>query len=313
MSAKILDGLALSKKIRNEIKERLESRTEKYLINCNQKIHLRTMPPPCLAVLLCSEDPASAIYVKKKQEACLEAGIISTIIKPFQNGIENYDDPMGELFSLIDWINEDCSIHGIIVQLPLPKSINQYEIFDCINPLKDVDVFSPENVGLLQQGRPRFVPCTPAAIQEILIRNGISFDGKKVAIINRSDVVGKPLHSLLIQNNDQANATITMCHDRTTPERLKQVCLASDIIVVAVGKPNFLTADMVSDGAIVIDVGINHLKSSKKIVGDVDFESVSKKASWITPVPGGIGPMTVTMLLKNTVLAQELLVSASCS
>ncbi len=210
------------------------------------------------------------------------------------------------LLSSIKWLNEDKSVHGILVQLPLPSFINNFEIFDKIDPLKDVDVFNPTNVGLLLQGRPRFIPCTPAGIQELLYRNSIPIEGKKVAIINRSDIVGKPLNALLIQNNQQANATVTLCHDRTPPERLKQVCLAADIIVVAVGKPNFLTADLVPEGCVVIDVGINKLPDSKKIVGDVDFEAVSQKASWITKTPGGIGPMTIAMLLKNTVLAQKI-------
>jgi methylenetetrahydrofolate dehydrogenase (NADP+)/methenyltetrahydrofolate cyclohydrolase len=220
---------------------------------------------------------------------------------------------MDHIFKLLDWLNEDCSIHGILVQLPLPKEIDQYQVFDHINPLKDVDVFVPENVGLLLQGRPRFVPCTPAAIQELLTRNKIPIEGKKVTIINRSDVVGKPLKSLLIQNNEQANATVTICHDHTPPELLRDTCLASDIIVVAVGKPKFLTAEMVPVGAVVVDVGINRIEGSNKIVGDVDFEAVSGKASWISPVPGGVGPMTISCLLKNVLTAQQLLLDSQCA
>lgn len=284
----ILDGNAIAATIRSEIKSEISERS-------------RTAP--CLAVVLCSNDPASEVYVRKKQEACAEVGINSFLIKPFQGGIENWFDPMGHLISTIRWLNEDHSVHGILVQLPLPKPLETPRVFDAINPLKDVDVFSPTNVGLLLQGRPRFVPCTPQGIQELLTRSGVRIAGKQVAIINRSDIVGKPLSALLVQDHGEANATVVTCHDQTPPERLKQVCLSSDIIVVAVGKAGFLTADMVPDGAVVVDVGINRI--GKKIVGDADFEAVSQKASWISPVPGGVGPMTVTMLLRNTLMAQR--------
>jgi methylenetetrahydrofolate dehydrogenase (NADP+)/methenyltetrahydrofolate cyclohydrolase len=290
LMVQILDGNSIAATIRSEIKEKIVDRSG-------------TRTPPCLAVLLCSEDPASEIYVRKKQEACAEVGINSFLIKPFSGGIENWLSPMGHLLSTIKWLNEDASVDGILVQLPLPKQLSPQLVFDTINPLKDVDVFSPENVGLLLQGRPRFVPCTPQGIQELLIRSGVEIAGKQVAIINRSDIVGKPLSALLIQDQIEANATVVTCHDRTPPERLKQVCLSSDIIVVAVGKPGFLTADLVPEGAVVVDVGINRI--GKKIVGDVDFASVSPKCSWISPVPGGVGPMTVTMLLRNTLLAQR--------
>lgn len=288
--AQILDGNSIAKTIRSEIKSEIER------FNAS---------PPCLAVVLCSNDPASEIYVRKKQEACAEVGINSFLIKPFQGGIENWFDPMGHLISTIEWLNQDHSVNGILVQLPLPVQLENSRVFDAINPLKDVDVFSPTNVGLLLQGRPRFVPCTPHGVQELLMRSGLQIAGRQVAIINRSDIVGKPLSALLVQDHGgKANATVVTCHDQTPPDRLKQVCLASDIIVVAVGKPGFLTADMVPDGAIVVDVGINRVGG--KIVGDADFEPVSQKASWISPVPGGVGPMTVTMLLKNTLLAQKL-------
>lgn len=297
MTAQILDGSGVAAKIRSEIKAQIE---------CERSAQCR-YAPPCLAVLLCSDDPASEVYVKRKQDACREVGITSYLIRPFEGGIDKWGDPAGHLRATIDYLNRDDSVHGILVQLPVPLEIDQYEVFDAIDPLKDVDVFTPENVGLLLQGRPRLVPCTPQGVQELLARSGVQVQGKKVCIINRSDVVGKPLHALLIQNNATANATVCLCHDHTPPERLREVCLRSDIIVVAVGKPGFLTADMVPDGAVVVDVGINRLPGSKKIVGDVDAGPVSEKAGWLSTVPGGVGPMTVACLLKNVIAARKLL------
>ena len=292
--AQILDGNKISAIIRDEIKEEVSKMKEK----------------PCLTVVLCSNDPASEIYVRKKQQACAEVGIESQLIKPFsEDGVTAEEvifrmkHPQECLLSVVRSLNDDPAVDGILVQLPLPKSLSQHAVFDLIDPRKDVDVFSPTNVGLLLQGRPRFVPCTPAGIQELLTRSGIKIAGKKVAIINRSDIVGKPLSALLIQDHGEANATVVTCHDQTPPQLLKQICLSSDIIVVAVGKSNFLTADMVPEGCIVVDVGINRI--GKKIVGDVDFEPVAAKASWISPVPGGVGPMTITMLLKNTLKAAK--------
>jgi methylenetetrahydrofolate dehydrogenase (NADP+)/methenyltetrahydrofolate cyclohydrolase len=302
--AKILDGKAIAAQIRSEIKLTLDER--KTRVMAGERVFSSDSPPPCLAVVLCSDDPASQIYVEKKREACREVGINSFVVKPFNGtGVANWMDPQNHLLSMIEWLNQDASVQGILVQLPLPKPLDQHEVFDHIDPLKDVDVFTPENVGLLLQGRPRFIPCTPAGIQELLTRSGVAIEGKRVCIINRSDVVGKPLSALLCQNNEQANATVTLCHDYTPPERLREACLASDIIVVAVGKPKFLTADMVPEGAVVVDVGITRVEGSKKIVGDVDFEPVAAKASAISPVPGGVGPMTVTMLLRNTMIAQQ--------
>ncbi len=287
---KILDGVVAANQIKNEIKEQISKQNL----------------APCLAVVLASDDPASEIYVKKKQAACEEVGIKSFVITRYGGSANSRFETTNELISTIDYLNVNREVHGILVQLPLPSKFDTQKVFDIISPLKDVDVFSPFNVGLLSQGRPRFIPCTPAGIQELLIRNGLTFKGKKVTIINRSDIVGKPLHSLLSQNDQYANATCTLCHDHTPPELLKSVCLSSDIIIVAVGIPGFLTADMVPEGAIVVDVGINRIAGSKKIVGDVEFDGVSKKASWITTVPGGVGPLTVAMLLKNTLKAQIL-------
>jgi methylenetetrahydrofolate dehydrogenase (NADP+) / methenyltetrahydrofolate cyclohydrolase len=280
---KILDGSSIANEIKQEIKLQIEENLKTGKTSC----------PPSLAVILCSEDPASKIYVQKKIKACEEVGIESVLLNP-------RNVTMPELLQTIDSLE---SVNGILVQLPLPIGMNQNHVFDYIDPLKDVDVFSPENVGLLVQGRPRFIPCTPAGIQELLTRSGIQISGKKICIINRSNVVGRPLHALLIQDNDQANATCTLCHDQTPPETLKEICLSSDIIVVAVGKPNFLTSDMVTEKSIVVDVGINRIEGSKKIVGDVCHQVYEKVAAY-SKVPGGVGPLTIAMLLKNTLKAQ---------
>jgi methylenetetrahydrofolate dehydrogenase (NADP+)/methenyltetrahydrofolate cyclohydrolase len=301
MTASILDGIKISAQIRGEIKDKIDKRSKAQPFRYGA---LLIRPAPVLAMVLCTDDPASEIYVRRKREACEEVGITSYVLKPFEGGVSRWSNPMGHLLSTIDYLNNDKSINGILVQLPLPDKIDARRVFDAIDPGKDVDVLSPTNLGLLLQGRPRFVPCTPAGVQEILTRSGVTISGKKVCIINRSEIVGKPLHALLIQNNERANATVTLCHDHTPPARLKEVCLSSDIIVVAVGKPGFLTADMVATGSVVVDVGINRVPDSNKIVGDVDFESVSKNASWISPVPGGIGPLTVCMLMRNTLQAQ---------
>lgn len=291
--AKLLDGKKIAQDIRNEIAHEL----------------INTKIPLCLAVVLCTNDPASKIYVDRKRKACEEVGITTFLIKPFQGGLDKWDHHTEHLLSTIEYLNNDPAVHGILVQLPLPFSINQHLIFDHINPLKDVDVFNPVNVGLLLQGRPRLIPCTPQGIQELLIRSNIPIAGKKVAIINRSDIVGKPLNALLIQDDgNRANATVTLCHDRTPPDTLKSICLSSDIIVVAVGIPNFLTEDMVHDKSVVVDVGINRIEGSNKIVGDV-HPAVYDKVFAYSPVPNGVGPLTVCSLLKNVLKAQKLQLS----
>jgi methylenetetrahydrofolate dehydrogenase (NADP+)/methenyltetrahydrofolate cyclohydrolase len=210
----------------------------------------------------------------------------------------------------VDDIRHYCSLpwcHGLLVQLPLPPEYDPFPVFDAIAPEKDVDVFNPVNVGLLLQGRPRLKPCTPAGIVEMLKRSGINLPGKKVAVINRSNVVGKPLSSMLIQDCDEyANATVTICHNKTPPDLLKAITLASDIIVVAVGIPNFLKADMVRPGQVVVDVGTNRTPDTNKLIGDVDFGPVSEIVAAISPVPGGVGPMTVTMLLRNILEAAKM-------
>lgn len=322
MAVKLLDGKAISAEIREEIRAEIEKGKAQARNHTLGRVEAKL--PPSLAVVLCSDDPASEVYVSRKREACAEVGITSLLIRPFEGGIENWQNPKDHLLATIDYLNKDASVHGILIQLPLPplrKDLfaganlvkmppvviqDQHDVFDAIDPLKDVDVFNPINVGLLLHGRPRFVPCTPAGIQELLTRSGIEIEGKKVTIINRSDIVGKPLNALLIQKEERANATVTLCHDYTPPALLKEICLASQIIVVAVGKPRFLTESMVPHGAVVVDVGINRIEGTKKIIGDVDFEPVSKKVSAISPVPGGVGPMTVTMLLRNTLKAQNL-------
>jgi methylenetetrahydrofolate dehydrogenase (NADP+)/methenyltetrahydrofolate cyclohydrolase len=286
--AQILDGQKVATQLRQRLKEQIQS---------------RVVSPPRLAVVLCGADPASQIYVRKKREACAQVGITSYLVEPFGDGLVNWPDARAHLLATIDYLNHDPAIHGILVQLPLPKLLDQYEVFDRIDPLKDVDVLTPINTGLLLQGRPRFVPCTPQGIQTLLEYYSIPIEGRKVAIINRSDIVGKPLGALLIQDHQRANATVTVCHDRTPPDLLKETCLAADIVVVAVGKPNFLTPDMVHDKSVVIDVGINRVDGC--VVGDVAAATVHKIAA-VSPVPGGVGPMTVTMLLKNTIQAWRL-------
>ena len=292
MTAQILDGKAIANDIKFDIGNEV---TEKNIW-------------PHLVAILCSNDPASQVYVNKKMEACDQVSFKGSVVRLFENGIEQYSDPMRHLLDTIVMLNRDDKVHGILVQLPLPSPLDKYRVFDAIDPLKDVDVFTPENVGLLLQGRPRYIPCTPQGIQELLTRNGVQISGKKVCIINRSDIVGKPLSALLIQDHGEANATVTTCHDKTPPDLLKRVCLASDIIVVAVGIPGFLTADMVHSNNIVVDVGISRIHKYGKsvIVGDVDPE-VHEKVLAYSPVPGGVGPLTVACLLRNTLKAYKLI------
>ena len=248
---------------------------------------------PGLAVILVGEDPASQVYVRNKKKACADVGIYS----------ESYDLPAetteAELLELIEKLNNKDDIHGILVQLPLPKHIDENCVINAILPEKDVDAFHPVNVGKIMTGNYDFLPCTPAGVMCLLKHYNIDPSGKECVVVGRSNIVGKPQAMLLLH----ANGTVTICHSRT--KDLKAKCLAADILVVAIGKPDFITGDMVKDGAVVIDVGINR-KDDGKLTGDVDFASVEPKASYITPVPGGAGPMTITMLLKNTLKAAEL-------
>jgi methylenetetrahydrofolate dehydrogenase (NADP+)/methenyltetrahydrofolate cyclohydrolase len=281
-----LNGSVIAAQIRAEIREQVAKMPIK----------------PVLAVVMVGNDDASRIYVKKKEEACTAVGI------DFKPCIMSPSPSL--LTEILEDYSCDRSIHGILLQLPLPDKLQDETHFftGLIRPDKDVDVFHPENIGLLVQGRPRFKPCTPHGIQQLLSRSGIQTAGKHVVIINRSDVVGKPLSSLLIQDNDEfANATVTVCHNRSDQKAMKQISASADIVVVAVGQPNFLTKDMVKPGAVVVDVGINRKQRGEKtiVVGDVHPE-VEEVAGWLTPTPGGVGPMTVAMLLENVVRAAQL-------
>lgn len=278
--AQIINGKEISAKIRAEIAEEVIEMKK-------HGIH------PGLAVVIVGEDPASKVYVRNKKRACEDAGIYS----------EEYalpeDTTESELLSLIDKLNADEKIHGILVQLPLPKHLDDKTVIEHIDPKKDVDAFSEVNVGKIMLGDYNFLPCTPAGVMELLRESGIDPSGKECVIVGRSNIVGKPQAMLMLH----ANATVTVCHSRTRD--LASITRRADILVAALGKANFITADMVKEGAVVIDVGINRLDDGK-LCGDVDFASVEPKASYITPVPGGVGPMTITMLLKNTLKAAEI-------
>lgn len=259
------------------------------------------LPPPCLAVILVGDNPASQVYVSKKMKKCEELGIISKQVLLPQSTSEE------ELLHIIEQLNHDDSIHGILVQSPVPKHIDEQKIIMRISPQKDVDCFHPMNTGLMLNGKfDGFLPCTPWGIITLLRKSSIQTSGKHAVILGRSNIVGKPMAVMLSSNMDFGNATVTVCHSKTP--NLSNITRSADIIVVAMGKPEFLTGEMVSDGVVVIDVGINRIPDSSKktgfrLVGDVEFDSVEKKASYITPVPGGVGPMTIAMLMKNTIRA----------
>ncbi|MCH7978237.1 MAG: bifunctional methylenetetrahydrofolate dehydrogenase/methenyltetrahydrofolate cyclohydrolase FolD [Acidobacteria bacterium] len=253
---------------------------------------------PCLAAVLVGEDPASEVYVRNKRKACDRVGIESRMHRLPGNTTQD------ELLHLVAKLNKDDKVHGILVQLPLPEQIDATRILEAISPLKDVDGFHPENVGRLVQGNPRFLPCTPHGIQQILLRFGIEIEGSHVVVVGRSEIVGKPIAIMLMQRASGANATVTVCHSRT--RNLPEVIRQADILIVAIGRAKFVTANMVKPGATVIDVGMNRTEDG--LVGDVDFEAVCEVASAITPVPGGVGPMTIAMLLCNTLTAAQLAV-----
>lgn len=248
---------------------------------------------PCLAVVLIGNDPASAVYVRNKKKACEQVGILS---KTYELAADTEER---ELLNLVKQLNQDKSVHGILVQLPLPPHIDEEKVIFAIDPKKDVDCFHPLNVGMLQTGRKGFLPCTPAGVIALIERSGYTITGKECVVIGRSHNVGKPTAMLLLQKN----ATVTICHSKT--QNLKEVCKRADILVSAVGKIHTVTADMVKEGAIVIDVGINRNEQGK-LCGDVDFEEVGKVATAISPVPGGVGLMTVAMLMKNCVIAAKI-------
>ena len=276
----IIDGKATSAAIRQELREQTAA-----FVKSNGFA-------PGLAVILVGEDPASQVYVRNKARACEEVGFYSEVHRLPESTTQ------AELLGLIDRLNADEKIHGILVQLPLPKHLDEGELLLRIAPEKDVDGFHPCNVGMLTIGAPAFVPCTPAGIMELLRRYGIDPDGKRCVVVGRSNIVGKPMALLLMA----ANGTVTVCHRHT--KNTEALTREADILVCAVGRAHFLTADMVKEGAVVIDVGMNRDENGK-LCGDVDFDAVAPKCSYITPVPGGVGPMTITMLLKNTLKSAE--------
>ncbi|MGI8401695.1 MAG: bifunctional 5,10-methylenetetrahydrofolate dehydrogenase/5,10-methenyltetrahydrofolate cyclohydrolase [Gemmatimonadaceae bacterium] len=291
MPADLIDGRAIAKKIRADVAERVK------------KLAVKGVKPG-LAVVLVGEDPASAVYVGAKGKATEEAGMYSLTIRL------PADAPQSELLARVDALNADPKIHGILVQMPLPKQIDPDTVIRRIEPAKDVDGFHPINVGKMLVGeRDGFIPCTPAGIQLMLKESGVKTPGKNCVIIGRSNIVGKPLAALMMQDNPDANCTVTVCHRHTVD--LAAHTRAADILIVAVGRPGIVIADMVKPGAVVIDVGTNRVddpssKTGSRLKGDVDFESVRKVASKITPVPGGVGPMTIAMLMANTVRAAEM-------
>jgi methylenetetrahydrofolate dehydrogenase (NADP+) / methenyltetrahydrofolate cyclohydrolase len=287
--ATILDGKAIADQIRTELADEVAVWKEKRGIT------------PCLAAVLVGDHPASEVYVRSKQRACGQAGLESQLHRLPGDCREN------DLLELVHRLNEDPAVHGILVQLPLPGHLHETRILDTIAPMKDVDAFHAENVGRICQGRPRYLPCTPHGIIQLLHRTGIKVSGKQAVIIGRSDIVGKPM-AMMLMNRDStlgpqcANATVTVCHSRTAA--LGELTRQADLLIAAIGKPRFVTAEMVKPGAVVIDVGINRV--GERLVGDVDFDAVKQVAGHITPVPGGVGPLTVAMLLYNTLLAAKL-------
>ena len=288
MTATLIDGTNIAAEVRGEVGEGVAEMRAKHGI------------APGLAVVLIGDDPASAVYVRMKERAAIEAGMVSeTITLPA-------DTSQDEALAVVQRLNEDARYHGILVQLPLPDQIDEDTVIQSIDPDKDVDGLHPFNMGLLMAGEPRFIPATPSGIQQMLLRTGNDPSGKHVVVCGRSNIVGKPIMNLLMQRKDGANATVSVCHTRTRD--LGEMTRQADILIAAVGVPEMITADMVSEGAVVIDVGVNRVDAPERrrgyrLVGDVDFEGVSQKAAAITPVPGGVGPMTIAMLLHNTLNA----------
>ncbi|MEE1009728.1 MAG: bifunctional methylenetetrahydrofolate dehydrogenase/methenyltetrahydrofolate cyclohydrolase FolD [Agathobacter sp.] len=278
--AEIINGKKISKEIKDELKLKVEN-LKKQGKEC------------CLAVIQVGNDPASSVYVGNKKKACEYIGIKSLAYELTEDTTEE------EILHLIDELNKNPKVHGILCQLPLPKHIDEDKVIKAISPEKDVDGFHPQNVGALTIGQPGFVSCTPAGIIELLKRSNIEISGKNCVIIGRSNIVGKPMALLMLREN----ATVTICHSKT--QNLKEICKQADILIVAIGKPQFVDSEYVKDGAVVIDVGI-HRDENNKLCGDVDYDSVEPKASYITPVPGGVGPMTISMLMNNCVEAMEL-------
>lgn len=286
----LIDGKKVAEDIRKEISEQVE-----HAVSAGKK-------RPHLAAILVGHDGGSETYVAAKEKACHEVGFNSTVLR-FEDTITE-----AELLAEVQKLNDNADVDGFIVQLPLPKHIDEQKVIEAISPNKDVDGFHPVNVGKMTLGLPSFVSATPAGIMELLARYNIETSGKHCVIIGRSNIVGRPMANLLSQKSYPGDCTVTMCHSRT--KNLKEFCLQADIIVAALGAPEFLTADMVAPGAVIIDVGITRIKSDKtksgwKLLGDVKFDEVAAKASFITPVPGGVGPMTIVSLMKNTLLAAQ--------
>ena len=290
VTATLLDGKATAREIQAELAEA----TQQWVDDGGAT--------PCLAAVLVGADPASHVYVRNKRRACERVGMTSRLLELDETTTQT------QLMNTIHQLNGDADVHGILVQLPLPSPLDSQPILDAVHPLKDVDAFHPENVGLISQGRPRYLPCTPHGVLQVLHRGGVTVAGREVVVVGRSDIVGKPLAMMLAQRNgplgpEMANATVTVAHSRT-PD-LAAVTRRADVLVAAVGVPKMVTADMVKPGAAVVDVGIN--RTEEGLVGDVDFAAVREVAGHITPVPGGVGPLTVTMLLHNTLTAARTL------
>jgi methylenetetrahydrofolate dehydrogenase (NADP+)/methenyltetrahydrofolate cyclohydrolase len=285
MAAKIIDGKQTAADMRAELKEEVAKLKQEGIV-------------PGLGVILVGEDPASQSYVTAKERTCEDLGIYSD-----DNRLPE-DTTQQDLIALVNRMNADPKINGILVQLPLPKHLDEAEVLLTIDPNKDVDGFHPTNIGKMVAGQKAFLPCTPHGVIQLLVRSGVTIEGSDVVIVGRSNIVGKPLANMLFQKAPNRNATVTVCHTRT--KKLADQTRKADIVVAAAGRPNTITADMVKEGAVVIDVGVNRVEDATKkkgyrLVGDVDFEAVKEKASFITPVPGGVGPMTITMLMHNTV------------
>lgn len=286
MSARVLDGKAIAGEIQSETAEQVAEFVQ------------NTGMTPCLTAVLVGEDPASEVYVRGKRRACERVGIDGRLERLPATAAE------GELLDLIAKLNRDNHVHGILVQLPLPSQIRELAVLDAVHPLKDVDCFHSDNVGRLVQGRPRFLPCTPHGVQQILARSSIEVAGRHVVIVGRSEIVGKPLATMLMQRDSAlgaefANGTVSVCHSRTA--NLAEMTRQADILVAAIGRPRLITAEMVKPGSTVVDVGVN--RTDDGLVGDVDFDAVREIAGAITPVPKGVGPLTITMLLHNTLAA----------
>ncbi|HZZ28169.1 MAG TPA: bifunctional methylenetetrahydrofolate dehydrogenase/methenyltetrahydrofolate cyclohydrolase FolD [Pirellulales bacterium] len=292
MTAKLLDGKALAAKLQINLQAQVA------------QFQAQSGITPCLAAVLVGENQASEVYVRNKRQACERVGMASQLHRLPASASQQ------ELLSLVDRLNAAPAnepVHGILVQLPLPKQIDEKAILDAVHPLKDVDAFHPENVGLLVQGRPRFLPCTPHGIQKLLMHNSVETAGQHVVVLGRSEIVGKPISLMLVQRGPGADATVTMCHSRT--QNLAKITRQADILIAAIGQPRFVKAEMIRPGAVVIDVGVNRVEG--KLCGDVDFDAVREVAGAITPVPGGVGPLTIAMLLENTLKAARLQASAN--